>query len=45
MLLFGLAMVLMIIWRPRGLISSREPSVFLAQKKNVSGAHVQEGHG
>jgi branched-chain amino acid transport system permease protein len=45
MLLFGLAMVLMMIWRPRGLISSREPSVFLAQKKNVSGAHVQEGHG
>ena len=45
MLLFGLAMVLMMIWRPRGLISSREPSVFLAQRKNVSGAHVQEGHG
>jgi branched-chain amino acid transport system permease protein len=45
MLLFGLAMVVMMIWRPRGLISSREPSVVLAQKKNVSGAHVQEGHG
>ena len=45
MLLFGLAMVVMMIWRPRGLISSREPSIFLAQKKNVSGTHVQEGHG
>ena len=45
MLLFGLAMVVMMIWRPRGLISSREPSVFLAQKKNVSSTHVQEGHG
>jgi len=45
MLLFGLAMVVMMIWRPRGLISSREPSVFLAQKKNVSGTLVQEGHG
>jgi branched-chain amino acid transport system permease protein len=45
MLLFGLAMVVMMIWRPRGLISSRAPSVFLAQKKNVSGALVQEGHG
>jgi len=45
MLLFGLAMVVMMIWRPRGLISSREPSVFLAEKKNVSAALVQEGRG
>lgn len=45
MLIFGLAMVVMMIWRPRGLISSREPSVFLKEKRNVSGALVQEGHG
>ena len=29
MLLFGFAMVVIMIWRPRGLISTREPSVFL----------------
>ena len=29
MLLFGLAMVLIMIWRPRGLISTREPSTVL----------------
>src|SRR5262249_3884912 len=35
MLLFGLAMVLVMIWRPRGLISTREPSIFLKQSKSV----------
>jgi branched-chain amino acid transport system permease protein len=45
MLLFGLAMVLIMIWRPRGLVSSREPSIFLKERRAVSGAHVQEGHG
>jgi branched-chain amino acid transport system permease protein len=45
MLLFGLAMVVMMIWRPRGLISSRAPSVVFRTRKNVSGALVQEGHG
>src|SRR5919201_6485256 len=29
MLLFGFAMVLIMIWRPRGLIATREPSTFL----------------
>jgi branched-chain amino acid transport system permease protein len=29
MLLFGFAMVLIMIWRPRGLIATRAPSVFL----------------
>ncbi len=29
MLLFGLAMVLIMIWKPRGLISTREPTAFL----------------
>ncbi|MDA7948860.1 MAG: high-affinity branched-chain amino acid ABC transporter permease LivM [Hyphomicrobiaceae bacterium] len=45
MLMFGLAMVLIMIWRPRGLITSREPSVFLKEKKAVSGELVQEGKG
>jgi branched-chain amino acid transport system permease protein len=29
MLVFGFAMVLIMIWRPRGLIATREPSVLL----------------
>jgi len=29
MLIFGLAMVLVMIWRPQGLVSGREPSVRL----------------
>jgi branched-chain amino acid transport system permease protein len=45
MLLFGLGMVLIMIWKPRGLISTRAPSVFLKERKAVSGAHVREGHG
>ena len=45
MLLFGLAMVLIMIWRPRGLISTRAPSAFLKERKAVSGTLVREGHG
>ena len=45
LLLFGLAMVLMMIWRPRGLISVREPSVVLKERKAISGSLVKEGHG
>ena len=32
MLLFGLAMVAIIVWKPRGFISSREPTIFLKEK-------------
>jgi branched-chain amino acid transport system permease protein len=45
LLLFGLGMVAMMIWRPRGLISQREPSVFLKERRAISGALVKEGHG
>jgi len=45
MLLFGFAMVLIMIWKPRGLISSREPSVFLKERKVISAELVKEGHG
>jgi branched-chain amino acid transport system permease protein len=45
MLLFGLAMVLIMIWRPRGLIATRAPSVFLRERKNISVDLVKEGHG
>jgi branched-chain amino acid transport system permease protein len=45
MLIFGLGMVLIMIWKPRGLISTREPTAFLKERKNVSGSLVGEGHG
>jgi branched-chain amino acid transport system permease protein len=45
MLLFGFAMVLMIVFKPRGLISSREPSVFLKERKSISADLIKQGHG
>jgi branched-chain amino acid transport system permease protein len=45
MLLFGFAMVLIMIWKPRGFVGTREPSVFLSERKAISGALVREGHG
>jgi branched-chain amino acid transport system permease protein len=45
MLLFGLAMVLIMIWRPRGLIATREPSVFLKKRQAISVDLVKEGRG
>jgi branched-chain amino acid transport system permease protein len=45
MLLFGFAMVLIMIWRPRGLISTREPSVFLKERKSISADLIGQGHG
>jgi branched-chain amino acid transport system permease protein len=45
MLLFGLAMVLLMIWRPRGLVSFRAPSIFLRERRLVRADMVKEGHG
>src|SRR5580700_9882827 len=45
MLIFGFGMVLIMVWRPRGLISSREPSVFLKERKSIPSDLVKEGHG
>lgn len=45
MLVFGLAMVLLMIWRPRGLIGHRAPSVFLERRQAISSDLVKEGHG
>ncbi len=45
MLVVGLGMVLMMLWKPRGLISTRTPTVFLKEQKAVSGSLVKEGHG
>ena len=44
-LMFGAAMVFMMIWKPRGIVSTREPSIFLKERKSVSGDLVKEGHG
>ncbi len=45
MLIFGLAMVIIMVWKPRGLISSRVPSVALKQKKRIGAGLVSQGHG
>ena len=45
MLIFGFAMVLIMIWRPRGLISTRAPSVFLKERKRIGADLVGQGHG
>ncbi len=45
MLIVGLSMVLIMVWRPRGIVSTRMPSIFLKERKAVSGALVGEGHG
>ena len=45
MLLFGLAMVIIMLWRPRGLVGSRTPTIFLRQRKTISADMVREGHG
>ena len=45
MLLFGLAMVIIMVWKPSGFVSARQPTAFLFKKKTVSGDLVKEGHG
>jgi branched-chain amino acid transport system permease protein len=45
MLLVGFAMVAIMLWKPRGLISTREPSVTLGENKRIAGALVKEGRG
>ncbi len=45
MLIFGLVMVVIMVWQPRGLISSRTPTVFLREKKTVSAEMISEGRG
>jgi branched-chain amino acid transport system permease protein len=44
-LLFGLAMVLIMLWKPRGLVSTRSPTAFLKERRAVSASLVKEGHG
>ena len=45
MLVFGGAMVLIMIWKPRGLVGSRTPTVALGEKRTISAAMVAEGRG
>jgi branched-chain amino acid transport system permease protein len=45
MLIFGLAMVAIMRWRPRGLVATRAPSVFLKKRRNISVDLVTEGRG
>lgn len=45
MVFFGALMVLVMVWRPRGLIGHRTPSVALKRRKSVDADLVGEGHG
>ena len=45
MLLFGLALVVIMVLRPRGLVSGRTPSVALGRRREVSAELVAEGRG
>ncbi len=45
MLIFGFFMVLIMVWRPRGLIVTRAPSVLLKERKSIPSDLVKEGHG
>ncbi len=45
MLLFGSAMVLIMVWKPRGIVATREPSAFLKERKAIGRDLVKEGRG
>ncbi len=45
MLIFGLALVVMMVLRPRGLVSGRTPSVALTAPKEISAELVAQGRG
>ncbi len=44
MLLFGFAMVLVMVLRPRGLVATRAASVHLNASKAMPGVRAKEGH-
>jgi branched-chain amino acid transport system permease protein len=43
MLVFGAAMVAIMVLRPRGLVATREPSIYLKEKKKIAAELVAEG--
>ncbi len=45
MLVFGMAMVFLMIWRPRGLVGHRAPTVFLKHSQAISSELTREGRG
>ncbi len=46
MLLFGLLMVVIMVWKPRGFVGTRMPTIFLGkERKAISGDLVKEGEG
>jgi len=45
MLIFGLVMVVIMVWKPRGLVSSRSPSAILKEKKRIGADLVAQGEG
>jgi branched-chain amino acid transport system permease protein len=45
MLVFGAAMVVIMVVRPRGLVGSRTPTIALGERRAVSSAYVGEGRG
>ncbi len=46
MLIFGLAMVVVMLYKPRGFVGTREPTAFLhADHRAISGEFSKEGHG
>ncbi len=45
MLVFGLAMVVLMVWRPRGLVGHREATVFLHHRTEISAELSREGRG
>jgi branched-chain amino acid transport system permease protein len=44
MLLFGIAMVAIMVWRPRGIVGSRAPTIVLEKAHAISKDLVKEGH-
>lgn len=45
MLIFGVAMVGIMVWKPRGLVSSRSPSAVYKEKKKIGADMVAQGEG
>jgi branched-chain amino acid transport system permease protein len=45
MLIFGLAMVGIMVWKPRGLVTTRNPSAVLKERKTISADMVSQGEG
>jgi branched-chain amino acid transport system permease protein len=45
MLVFGVAMVVIMVMRPRGLVASRTPTIALGERRAIGAAHVSEGRG